>query len=95
MDYAAGGNKTDIASDVREWAIANGGNPKLRIVICGYEGQHEMPPSWPKIEWKTAGGYASTAKGDTEGKANRHRERLWFSPNCIQLDKPSTQLQFA
>jgi DNA adenine methylase len=44
---------------VREWAIANGGNPKLRIALCGYEGEHDMPKSWECVEWKAAGGYAA------------------------------------
>ena len=34
-----------VAHQVREWAIANGDNPLLRIALCGYEGEHEMPVS--------------------------------------------------
>jgi DNA adenine methylase len=83
VDYAAGGNRTSIAAEVREWAVANGDNPDLRIVLCGYDGQHEMPDTWQVAEWKAAGGYSSTASGDTQGKANRHRERVWISPHCI------------
>jgi hypothetical protein len=83
VDYAAGGNRTNIADDVREWAIANGDNPDLRIALCGYEGQHDMPATWRKVEWAAAGGYSSTARQDTQGKANRKRERVWFSPHCL------------
>lgn len=83
VDYAAGGNRTDIAVDVKEWAIANSDNPGLRIALCGYDGQHDMPGDWTVEEWKAAGGYSSTAANDTQGKANRHRERVWFSPNCV------------
>jgi site-specific DNA-adenine methylase len=67
-----------VANDVRAWAIANGKNPKLRIALCGYEGEHDMPKSWECVEWKAAGGYAAAA-GNHE---NAHRERIWFSPHC-------------
>jgi hypothetical protein len=33
----------DVAHRVREWALEHGDNPKLRIALCGYEGEHEMP----------------------------------------------------
>jgi len=84
VDYSSGGNRTDIASEVREWAVANGSNPGLRIALCGYDGQHDMPDDWEVVEWKAAGGYSSTAANDTQGKLNRHRERVWFSPHCLR-----------
>jgi hypothetical protein len=72
----------DIADDVRRWAIDNGDNPLLRIVLCGYEGEHEMPSAWRKIEWKAPGGY-----GNQDGKnENASRERLWLSPHCLLTD---------
>jgi hypothetical protein len=89
VDYSAGGNRTSIAAEVRDWAIANAGNPDLRIALCGYDGQHDMPDDWAVEEWSAAGGYSSTAEGDTQGKLNRHRERVWFSPACL---RPSSGL---
>ena len=83
VDYSAGGNRTDIADAVREWAIEHAANRNMRIALCGYDGQHDMPADWRMIEWRTAGGYSSTAANDTQGKANRHRERIWFSPHCV------------
>src|SRR5688572_8336556 len=83
VDYPFGGNRTDIAAAVRAWAIENGSNRDMRIALCGYEGQHEMPDDWPVVEWKAAGGYSSTAANDTQGQLNRHRERVWFSPHCL------------
>lgn len=68
----------DVAHAVREWAIANGKNKKLRIALCGYEGEHEMPRDWQCVAWKAAGGYAAAA-GNHENSA---RERIWFSPHC-------------
>lgn len=72
----------DVAHQVRKWAITNGDNPKLRIALCGYEGEHVMPDSWPVFSWATQGGYGH---GNKEGKAlaNRVRERIWFSPHCL------------
>ena len=68
-----------MAAECREWAIANGDNPLLRIVLCGYEGEHAMPSTWTKIEWKAKGGY-----GNQDGEnANATRERLWLSPYCL------------
>ena len=76
----------DVAHAVREWAITNGENPLLRIGLCGYEGEHEMPDSWDVVEWKASGGFGS--QGDDEesgGRANCKKERLWFSPHCLKL----------
>ena len=87
VDYSAGGNRTDIASDVREWAIANGDNRGLRIALCGYDGQHDMPGDWHVAEWSAAGGYSSTAGQETQGQLNRHRERVWFSPHCLRSER--------
>ena len=69
-----------VAHDVRRWAIANGDNPKYRIALCGYEGEHVMPDSWRVLAWKTSGGYASQG---SKSEINSNRERIWFSPHCI------------
>lgn len=55
---------------------------KSRIALCGYEGEHEMPPEWDCAVWKAAGGYSM--QGDGQGKRNRLRERIWFSPACVK-----------
>jgi DNA adenine methylase len=72
--------ESDVAEAVRDWAIHHGDNPVLRIVLCGYEGEHEMPATWRQIVWKTNGGYANNGKGI--GRDNKDRERLWLSPHC-------------
>lgn len=79
MSYAAGGR--GISAAVREWAIAHGDDPRLRIALCGYEGEHEMPDNWAVHAWKAKGGYG---KSD-QAKANARRERIWFSPHCLPL----------
>ncbi|NVJ13156.1 DNA adenine methylase [Myxococcus sp. AM010] len=68
-----------VAHHVREWAVANGDNPRLRIALCGYEGEHALPASWRCVAWKAPGGYAA-ARGN---HANALRERIWLSPHCL------------
>jgi DNA adenine methylase len=70
-----------VAGSVRDWAIANGDNPELRIALCGYEGEHAMPGGWACVPWKAKGGYGSQSDG--QGRENAARERIWFSPHCI------------
>lgn len=74
----------DVATDVCEWAIANGDNPRLRIALCGYEGEHSMPESWAAVPWKAHGGYG--LQGNGRGRDNAEREVVWFSPHCLQPD---------
>ena len=75
----------NISLAARAWAIEHGDDPKLRIVLCGYEGEHDMPGSWRCASWKAGGGYANQNKTSTN--ENRHRERLWFSPHCLRPEK--------
>ena len=69
-----------VAHDVRRWAIEAGTNPQLRIALCGYEGEHQMPADWECVEWKAKGGYGS--QGNNQARENAARERIWFSPFC-------------
>ena len=75
-----------VAHGVREWAIANGDNPLLRIALCGYEGEHEMPSSWSVHEWSAGAGVGGQAE---ERTGNGKRERIWFSPACLSTRQPS------
>ena len=72
----------DISAAVKGWAIANGNNPLLRIALCGYENEHEMPDSWDTYHWQTNGGYGLQGKG--RGRENREKEVVWFSPHCLK-----------
>lgn len=76
-----------VAHDVRVWAIEQGKNPLMRIVLAGYEGEHKMPASWRVHEWKAVGGYGLEGDEDSPGRVNRDRERLWMSPACIKTTK--------
>ena len=88
--YADAADRTDslyssdsltVANEVREWAIAQGDDPRIRIALCGYEGEHVMPESWECVEWKARGGYGS--QGENQARENSAKERIWFSPHCI------------
>ncbi len=79
--YAADDGR--VSHGVREWAIAHGGDSLMRIALCGYEGEHVMPESWAVVEWKARGGYGSQGDADGAGRANAKRERIWFSPACL------------
>lgn len=73
---------TEVAHAVREWAIEAGKNRMMRIALCGYEGEHDMPADWECMPWKAQGGMGmQNGEGDYE---NKHRERVWFSPGCIR-----------
>lgn len=75
----------DVANDVRRWAIENGDNPGMRICLAGYDGEHDMPDSWSVHEWEAVGGYGLIADDEeATGRANKGRERLWFSPACLK-----------
>jgi len=83
IEYASA--PADVGEAVRVWAIANEGNHKLRIALCGYAGEHEMP-GWTELSWKARGGYGS--QGDGRGRDNSERERIWFSPSCLSRNLP-------
>ena len=82
----------DIANEVREWAIANGDDKRLRIVLAGYEDEHagQMPDSWRMLAWTGNKCYGTTAAVGLEqgNDANRHNERLWMSPACLNNSAP-------
>ncbi len=73
-----------VAHDVRAWAVKQGENPKMRIVLAGYDGEHKMPDTWHVIHWKASGGYGSQGAG--QARENATKERLWLSPACLSID---------
>jgi hypothetical protein len=73
-----------ISALVRVWAIEHGDDPDLRIALCGYVGEHEMPANWTAYAWKGARGYAGSSND------NRDKERIWFSPHCLPLEAQRT-----
>jgi hypothetical protein len=76
-----GHDTAGIADDVREWCLRNGDDPEYRIVLAGFDTEHQSLEShgWIAHEWFKngflAGGYGDQA----------HRERLWSSPHCLTI----------
>jgi DNA adenine methylase len=70
-----------VAQDVATWCLKRGKRKNYRIVLAGYEGEHDqlLDTGWRVHAWKAGGGYAKLGNG----KANRHRERLFISPHCL------------
>lgn len=66
------------------WAIEHAEHPSLRIAFCEYDQTFDFPSTWTCVSWKTDGGLAKT--GDGPGKANAARERIWFSPHCLEVE---------
>jgi len=67
-----------VGAQARQWALEHGDHPSIRIALCGYRGEHDMPASWACHAWKATGGYGKTD--------NATRERIWFSPHCLPVD---------
>jgi DNA adenine methylase len=63
-----------VYMEVLEWAIANADNNRIRICVAGYDGEHNVleEMGWEVLAWSSA-----------QGGESRHKERLWFSPSCI------------
>lgn len=80
-DYAVGGTGTALFAEVRAWCEEHDRDPRMRIVLSGYAGEHDALErrGWRVVEWRTKGGYSSRG-GDN---VNQRRERLWLSPYCV------------
>jgi site-specific DNA-adenine methylase len=76
-------NEADVFKDVCKWAIDNGNNPKLRIAVCGYDGDYIFPDNWKTYNWQTLGGMGNL--GNDRGKANSKREIIWFNQYCLDI----------
>lgn len=79
-----------VASACRTWCIENGNNPKNRIILAGYDTEHQEleQHGWTVHEWFTSGfltgGMGNVSKNGTH---QQHRERLWASPHCLRIDE--------
>lgn len=72
-------DSSTVAHDVRAWCEANGQDKRLRIALCGHAGEHEAleAQGWRVATWDKDGGYQGADD----------RERIWFSPFCVQPDR--------
>lgn len=80
-----------LVADVQAYCLERGGDRLMRIAVCGYEceGYERLEEAgWSVVPWKTNGGYGNR-KGSNDNSA---RERLWFSPHCIDPTNDSMPL---
>lgn len=74
-----------VAGDVRAWCVENGADPKIRIVLAGYDTEHAELEArgWRVVEWFRAG-FLKGGMGNQRGAGatQQKRERLWLSPHC-------------
>lgn len=85
-----GSDLNALRDEVLAWCVKWGGDKAIRIAVCGYEGDGyeslAAEHGWDEHEWEASGGYGNQTKG--KGKAeNAKRERIWFSPACLQRQK--------
>lgn len=71
----------DVTRDVEAWCRDNGDDPRLRIALCGYDGEYDLP-GWSVLHWKANGGYSGQSEASSRARENSRRERVWFSPHC-------------
>lgn len=71
---------SNVAEEVRAWALDNGNNPLLRIALCSY-GDAPLLPGWTRERWKARKGYQ---KVEDDGSSNADREVIDFSPYCLR-----------
>ena len=78
----------NVSREVYGWARQNEDNPRLRICAAGYEAEHEFPETWEVVKWRSHG---FVSKHGGQGRINRDRERLWFSPACLRNNDPRAE----
>ena len=83
-----------VARDVRAWAREMGAMPDVRIVLAGYDVEHRelLDLGWREVEWYR-GGFLRGGMGNVggSGKHQQHRERLWLSPACLDVEERKGQ----
>lgn len=83
----AGTGADHVWHQAAAWAAEHGSDKRLRIALCGYDGNWTAPAGWTVEAWKAKGGYGGQrkkAKGGEEKNENAGRERIWFSPGCMR-----------
>lgn len=96
--YASKGEEQEgvfarCARRATEIVNADLGRGKIRLIMCGYHGDFDVPepytPSkgrykgerlaWEEVAWKSSG-YGERSE---QGRENQARERMWCSPHCL------------
>ncbi|WP_302271897.1 DNA adenine methylase [Brachyspira aalborgi] len=69
-----------VAKEVNDFCVKNAYKKTYRIVIAGYEGEHNNLENYgyTKYYWKAQGGYGNI----NSNYKNKNKERLWASYSC-------------
>lgn len=80
-DVYVGTRRGGVSGEVLDWCLT--ADPKLRIVLSGYEDDNDelLEHGWTKEH--SIGGQGS---GFSTNAESGRRERLWFSPACLNND---------
>jgi hypothetical protein len=76
-----------VAMDVQRWCIDRTGDDAIRVVLAGFEGEHDIlheRHGWRCVPWYRSG-FLKGGMGNVGGSGNdqQSRERLWLSPSCL------------
>ena len=86
----------DVSHLVKTWCAENGHDPERRIILAGYDGEHDhqlQDLGWTAHEWYTAGFLQGGYSNGTEAGTQQHRERLWASPHCLNPNEQPAHIQ--
>jgi site-specific DNA-adenine methylase len=85
-----------VAHRVREWALGHTDSKWLRVVMAGFEGEHDgafESAGWRAVEWYRAGHLKGGMGNVGANGTQMHRDRLWLSPSCLApVDERQTSL---
>jgi hypothetical protein len=86
----------DVADQVRDWCRKNGDDPDYRIVLAGFDGEHNALEAhgWRAVEWFKSGFLKGGMKQQSGNGHQQHRERLWLSPHCLGAVRPTQHQMF-
>lgn len=87
--YTTDREQGHVSAEVRAWCIANQDNPRYKIVLAGYDNEHDLP-GWRVLQWTARRAYGNS-HGETANCENRQKERLWLSPNCLGTEEQLEQ----
>lgn len=85
-----GADLNKLRDEVRDWCVKWGSHGDIRAAVCCYEGdgyESLADHGWTVTEWEAGGGYANQHRAGKGKAANARRERIWFSPNCLSVER--------
>lgn len=80
-NYYKDDGKFNVSAEVRKWCIDNGNDPLYRIVLCGYNDEHDelLAHGWSKAPWG-----AKQGAGYKKYEESKRTEYFWISPHCVK-----------